>query len=291
MATNRRRLDTELVRRKLSSSTVAAQSLISSGRVQVGGALAAKASRLVSEAEAVTISDDGPKYASRGGHKLAAALDHFGINPAGKVVIDVGASTGGFTDCLLQRGAKKVFAIDVGRGQLLTRLADDPRVVVMDKCNVRLVTRAELASAETLDDGAGDGFSNDAGRGECSESVALLTADLSFIALRTVMPNMVALVNPAADASEPVDLVLLVKPQFELPRQAVDPTGGVVTDPALWRQAIDEVTQAAIDNGLQPRGEFESPIAGAAGNIEFFLRCKFELAQSEPTKQAQRSTT
>ncbi len=263
VATNRRRLDTELVRRKLSSSTTAAQSLISGGRVRVSGAVATKPSRLVSEAEAVNVSDGGPQYASRGGHKLAAALDHFGIDPAGKVVVDVGASTGGFTDCLLQRGAKKVFAIDVGRGQLLTRLANDQRVVMMDKCNVR-----HLTSAEAL-----HGVSS-------AESVALLTADLSFISLRTVLPNLVALAKPVGNTVAS-DLVLLVKPQFELPRRAVDPTGGVVSDPALWRQAIDEVTQAAIDSGLVPCGEFESPVAGAAGNIEFFLRCRLERCQLE----------
>ncbi len=249
VATTRQRLDKELVRRKLSASTASAQDLISSGRVLVDGALAAKSSRLVSAGQAVVVSEGGVSYASRGGHKLAGALEFFGVDPAGKVAVDVGASTGGFTDCLLQRGVRQVFAVDVGRGQLLKRIADDPRVVVMDKCNVRNLTAAELGAA------GGD--------------VSLLTADLSFISLRTVMPNLAGLA-----ASSLADLLLLVKPQFEVPRRVADRASGVITDPAMWRQAVDGVTQAAAGEGLSLQGEFESPIRGAAGNTEFFVHLK-----------------
>lgn len=246
MAATRRRLDVELVRRRLTSSTAAARSLIDSGRVQVSGASALKPSRLVSAAEAVVVDvADSPAYASRGGVKLAAALDRFGVDPANRVVLDAGASTGGFTDCLLRRGARRVFAVDVGRGQLLTRLANDPRVVVMDRCNIRNLTSAQLP-----------------------EPTELLTADLAFISLRTVMGNLAELASPGAD------LLLLVKPQFEVERHQASRSAGVITDPRLWRQALDGVSQAVTDSGLELRSETESPVRGTAGNTEFFIHAQ-----------------
>ena len=303
MATTRRRLDTELVRRKLSASIAAAQELISGGRVQVGGALVGKSSRMVSEAEAVVVSDDAPSYASRGGHKLVAALAQFGIAPAGKVAVDVGASTGGFTDCLLQGGAKQVIAIDVGHGQLLTRLVNDVRVVVKDRCNVRSLTHGDLAH--------GDLAHGDLAAAGLAGSVELLTADLSFVSLRTVMPNLAELA-PAPAGRAPAerapsgtapagpaqpDLVLLVKPQFEVSRREADRARGVITNPALWRQAIDGVAQAARSNGLEPQAEFESPLRGAAGNTEFFLHLRHRSASpiqptsASPTQPTSTGTT
>jgi 23S rRNA (cytidine1920-2'-O)/16S rRNA (cytidine1409-2'-O)-methyltransferase len=178
----------------------------------------------------------------RGGEKLEAALERFGIDVAGRRGLDVGASTGGFTDCLLQRGAASVVALDVGYGQLHERLRSDPRVEVRERTNVRHVAPGDLGLPATV-----------------------LVADLSFISLRTVLPAMTALVAPGAD------LVLLVKPQFEAGREEVSRGRGIVTDPATWGRVLDEVVAALAERGAAIMGAMVSPITGADGNVEFLL--------------------
>jgi 23S rRNA (cytidine1920-2'-O)/16S rRNA (cytidine1409-2'-O)-methyltransferase len=233
----RRRLDAELVRRGLVPSRQQAQEAIEAGRVLVGGAPAAKAARLVAAGEAVVVQGPGPAYVSRGGRKLEAALDGFEIDPTGLRCLDAGASTGGFTDCLLQRGASSVVAVDVGHGLLHERVRADPRVTVVERTNVR-----------SLDLG---------------ERFDLVTADLSFISLRTVAP---ALVGHAA-----ADLVLLVKPQFEAGRAEASKGRGVITDPAVHERVLEEVVVAFGQLGAAKMGVMRSPVTGADGNVELLL--------------------
>jgi 23S rRNA (cytidine1920-2'-O)/16S rRNA (cytidine1409-2'-O)-methyltransferase len=219
--------------------------VIDAGRVTVGGAPADKASRQVAPHEAVVVAGDPPRFVSRAGEKLAAALDRFGIDPAGARALDAGASTGGFTDCLLQRGARRVVAVDVGYGQLHERLRADDRVEVHERRNVRDLHAGDL----------GDPF-------------PLVVADLSFISLRTVLPNLVALAAPGAD------LVLLVKPQFEAGRQHADRDGGVIRDPDVWRRVLEDVVRALAHHGAAIIGAMVSPITGAQGNVEFLLHAR-----------------
>lgn len=180
------------------------------------------------------------KHVSRGGGKLEAALDGFAVEVAGRVCLDAGCSTGGFTDCLLQRGAKRVYAVDVGYGQLAWSLRNDPRVVIFERTNIRALRRADLDPPPTL-----------------------VVVDLSFVSLRSVLPALVDL------CERPGELLVLVKPQFELPRALV--SGGVVTDPALRARAVEEVAGAARRLDLGVRGPIESPLPGAEGNRELFL--------------------
>ena len=250
----RRRLDNELVRRCMASSRTAAQVLISDGRVLVGGSVAQKPSRMVSPAEPVRLSGEPARFVSRGGDKLDAALDEFGIDVAGRRAVDAGASTGGFTDCLLQRGAAEVVAIDVGWGQLDARLRADPRVTVRERCNMRHVGPADIGGA-----------------------AGITTADLSFISLRTVMANLAACTARTGDG------VLLVKPQFEAGRREASRGKGVVRDPDVWRQVLDDVASSASGNGLAPAGVAVSPLRGAAGNVEFFLHCRRLAGDGPPT--------
>ena len=233
----RRRLDAELVRRGLVESRQQAQEAIEGGRVLVGGAPAAKSARLVAPGEAVVLQGPPPPYVSRGGGKLEAALDGFGLDPGGLRCLDAGASTGGFTDCLLQRGAAAVVAVDVGHGLLHERLRADPRVTLVERTNVR-----------SLDLG---------------ERFPLVTADLSFISLRTVAPALVA--HAAAD------LVLLVKPQFEASRAEASKGRGVITDPAVHDRVVEEVTVAFATLGAVKMGVMRSPVTGADGNVELLL--------------------
>ena len=233
----RRRLDAELVRRGLVESRRQAQEAIDAGRVLVGGAPADKAARLVGAGEAVTVQGPPPPYVSRGGRKLEAALDRFRVDPTGLRCLDAGASTGGFTDCLLQRGAAAVVAVDVGHGVLHERLRADPRVTVLERTNVR-----------SLDLG---------------ERFPLVTADLSFISLRTVAPALVA------HASR--DLVLLVKPQFEAGRAEAAKGRGIITDPAVHERVLDEVEGAFVSLGAVKMGVMRSPVTGADGNVELLL--------------------
>jgi 23S rRNA (cytidine1920-2'-O)/16S rRNA (cytidine1409-2'-O)-methyltransferase len=210
--------------------------------VTVGGAPALKAARQVRADEPLVVVGDGPQYVSRAGGKLAAALDRFAIDPSGCRVLDIGASTGGFTDCLLQRGAATVVAVDVGYGQLHEKVRDDPRVEVHDRTNVR----------ELEPGGLGEPF-------------ALVVADLSFISLRLVVPVLISL------AARSADLVMLVKPQFEAGRQEVARGRGVIKAPEVWRQVLDEVGAAVQEAGAGIMDAMVSPVRGTEGNVEFLL--------------------
>jgi 23S rRNA (cytidine1920-2'-O)/16S rRNA (cytidine1409-2'-O)-methyltransferase len=240
----RRRLDVEIVRRGLASSRTRAVEAIVAGRVSVSGNPATTAARQVDTAEPIVVAEEvtGDSFVSRGGTKLAGALDAFAIDVTGARAVDVGSSTGGFTDCLLHRGATHVFAIDVGTNQLAWTLRTDERVTVMERTNVR-----------ELEAGAIDPPAN------------LCVADLSFISLRTVAPSLLALTTPDAE------FVLLVKPQFEAGRARLG-KGGVVRDAVVHDAVLHEVIDALGVRGLGVRSLVTSPLRGADGNIEFFAR-------------------
>ena len=240
----RRRLDVELVRRGLAASRERAGEQIAAGQVLVGGSQADKASRLVAADEPVTLAGPGPRFVSRAGDKLDAALEQFGVPVEGRQALDAGASTGGFTDCLLTRGAATVVAVDVGRGQLDLRLRSDPRVRVVEGVNVRSLDLPALGRADPFD---------------------LVVADLSFISLRTVAPALLGLAGPGAD------LVLLVKPQFEVGRADASRGRGVISDPALRARALEEVVAHYVAAGARHLGTMESPVRGAAGNVELLV--------------------
>ena len=237
----RRRLDAELVRRGLAESRTQARTWIEAGRVRVGGAPATKASRMVDAGEPVLLEGDPPRYVGRGGEKLEAALRAFALDPTGVRALDAGASTGGFTDCLLQHGADHVVALDVGHGQLHERLRGDERVTVLERTNLRHVDPGELGAFPAI------------------------VADLSFISLTTVMERLLQL------SARGAWLVLLVKPQFEAGRQQVSRGRGVITDPQEWRGALVRVATEAARRGATVRGAVPSPIRGAEGNVEFLL--------------------
>ena len=241
----RRRLDAELVRRGLATGRGRARALVESGRVTVGGAPALKAARLVGAGEAIEVRGDRPRFVSRGGEKLAAALRRFEVDPAGRRVIDVGSSTGGFTDCVLQAGAREVVAIDVGRNQLHERLRADARVQSHEQTNVRHASVADLGGPGTI-----------------------VVADLSFISLRTVALPLLALAEVGAD------LLLLVKPQFEAGKQEADRGRGVIRDPSVWRRTLEDVATALSDAGAAIMGVMVSPITGGDGNVEFLVHAQ-----------------
>lgn len=230
------RLDRLLVELRLADSRQQAQRLILAGQVSVGDRVVDKPGTQVPVAAEVTLARGLP-YASRGGFKLAAALDAFGLGVAGWTAADVGASTGGFSDCLLQRGAARVYAIDVGYGQLAWKLRQDPRVVVMERTNARY-----------LDD--------------LPEPVDLATIDVSFISLKLIIPAVLGWLRPGGQ------IVALIKPQFEAGRELVG-KGGVVRDPTVHRAVLVDLTAWAGSQGLGLRGLIRSPITGPAGNIEF----------------------
>ncbi|MFC0849134.1 MULTISPECIES: TlyA family RNA methyltransferase [Streptomyces] len=243
----RRRLDAELVRRKLARSREHAAQLIAAGRVTVGKTVATKSATQVETAAAIVVAEDDsdPDYVSRGGHKLAGALAAFvpqGLKVEGRRALDAGASTGGFTDVLLRSGAGHVVAVDVGYGQLAWSLQSDDRVTVKDRTNVR-----EL----TLDDIDG-------------EPVDLVVGDLSFIALGLVLPALVRCCAPDAD------LVLMVKPQFEIGKDRLG-SGGVVRSPELRAETVRTVAGQAAALGLGVLGVTASPLPGPSGNVEYFL--------------------
>jgi 23S rRNA (cytidine1920-2'-O)/16S rRNA (cytidine1409-2'-O)-methyltransferase len=240
--TVRRRLDAELVRRGLLGSRRQAVEAIAAGRVRVGGSPAPGPTRLVAADEPIQITGDPPRFVSRGGEKLAGALDRFALDVRGLRALDAGASTGGFTDCLLQAGVVHVDAVDVGRGQLAWSLRDDPRVTVRERTNVRHLEPDELGGP-----------------------VDLTVADLSFISLVTVAPALARCTK--ADG----DLVLLVKPQFECGRARIG-KGGVVRDPAVHRAVLHEVRDGLRDAGIHVVDIMVSPLRGADGNVEFLAR-------------------
>ena len=237
----RRRLDAELVRRGLADNRTQARAFIDGGRVLVGGAPATKAARQVDPGEAVVLTGDAPRFVGRGGEKLLGALEAFSLDPSGLRVLDAGASTGGFTDALLQHGAASVVALDVGHGQLHERLRADPRVVVMERTNLRHVDPDELGP------------------------FGAVVADLSFISLTKVMPVLVGSCAPGGW------LVLLVKPQFEAGRREVSRGRGVITDPAEWAGAVERVARSAEAAGATVGALACSPLRGADGNVEFLL--------------------
>jgi 23S rRNA (cytidine1920-2'-O)/16S rRNA (cytidine1409-2'-O)-methyltransferase len=235
----RSRLDLEMTRRGLAESRESAQRLIMAGRVRVNSRPAEKSDLKVDDTAGIEIIGGASEYASRGGHKIAAALDRFPIAVSGRDALDVGASTGGFTDVLLQRGAARVIALDVGYGQLAERLRRDARVTVMDRTNIRYVASADLPYRPNL-----------------------VVIDASFISLKLVLPRVVAI------AAAPADIVALVKPQFEVGKGKVG-KGGIVRDDNLRAQALADVIAFARSVGLEPGEAIESPITGAAGNREF----------------------
>lgn len=242
----RTRLDAELVRRGLARSRDHAAELVAAGRVRLRGSVAAKPAAMVDPADPVQVTDggDGDEPVSRGGHKLAGALDAFaadGLSVQARRCLDAGASTGGFTDVLLRRGAQAVVAVDVGYGQLAWRLRTDPRVTVLERTNVRTLTPEAIGGP-----------------------VQLTVADLSFISLRLVLPALIACTVPDGD------VVPMVKPQFEVGRERVGKRG-VVRDPSLRAAAVLDVAAAAHTLGFGVAGVAVSPLPGPSGNIEYFL--------------------
>jgi len=235
------RLDALVIERGLAASRERARALILAGQVSVDGQVVSKAGAPVAPDARVELATPDHPYVGRGGIKLAHALDAFGIDPAGRRALDIGASTGGFTDVLLQRGAASVIALDVGHGQLDWRLRNDPRVLVREGVNARSLTRNEVP-----------------------HQVDVVTIDVAFISLRHILPALPPFLVPHAD------IVALVKPQFEAGREEVGKKG-LVTDPAVHDAVIARVTAAAEATGLRRTGMTPSPITGATGNLEFFL--------------------
>ena len=238
------RLDSLVVDRGLAPSRERARALILAGQVSVDGRIVSKAGVQIPVSAAVALASPDHPYVGRGGVKLAAALDAFQIDPCGQRALDIGASTGGFTDVLLQRGARSVIALDVGHGQLDWRLRTDPRVIVRERVNARALTRDDVP-----------------------HNVTLTTIDVSFISVRLILPSVRPFLDP------PGDVIVLVKPQFEAGRDEVG-KHGLVTDPDIHQAVLDRVTAAAEAIGLQRLAMIPSPITGATGNQEFFLHLR-----------------
>lgn len=238
-----------MVRRGLARSRSHAAELIGSGAVRVAGVTAPKAASMVEPSDPIEFASEPPPYVGRGGLKLAGAVTHFGLDVSGRKALDAGASTGGFTDFLLQAGAASVAAVDVGYGQLDARIAADARVSVFDRTNIRHAAPEDLGGPFDL-----------------------IVADLSFISLCTVAPALASMAGPAAD------LVLLVKPQFEVGKDQVG-RGGIVSSPDLHRRAIEKVIECLDAADMGTRAVTVSPILGAKGNREFFVWC----VRSAPT--------
>ncbi len=239
------RLDQALVQRGLLESREKAQRAILAGQVRLNGQVGRKASDKVKDGDAVELAAK-ERFVGRGGHKIEHALTHFQINPTGLDCIDIGSSTGGFTDCLLQHGASRVYAVDVGKGQLAWTLRQDPRVVVMEGTNARFLTATAF----------GHGFTG----------ADLVVADCSFISLRKVLPPVIALLRPAGR------IAALIKPQFEAGREEASRGAGVITDPVVHERVIAELhffTETEL--GLRWSGLTESPLLGPAGNKEFLV--------------------
>ncbi|MGI6785648.1 MAG: TlyA family RNA methyltransferase [Gleimia sp.] len=243
-----RRIDSEMVRRKLAPSRTKAQELIHAGYVKLDGEVVTKPARQMDPAQALLIDrESSPNYASRGAYKLAGALEILGdLAPQirGKRCLDAGASTGGFTDVLLRNGAGSVVAVDVGYGQLIWRLQSDPRVEIKDRTNVRYLHPEDVAPAPTI-----------------------VVSDLSFISLTLVLPAL------RRSAAPDADFLLMVKPQFEVDKDKLG-AQGVVRDTSLHHQAVRKVLDAAFELGLKPYGIAASPLPGPAGNVEYFVALK-----------------
>ncbi len=235
------RIDKILVDRGLVQGRERAKAVIMEGKVSVNGVKVTKAGAMIDTGSGIDLKDSGQPYVSRGGLKLEAALDHFRINPAGMTVMDVGSSTGGFTDCMLKRGAGRVYCIDVGYGQLAWSLRNDPRVTVIERANIRHLEKERI-----------------------SDSVDIASIDLSFISLTMVLTKVKEFLR--ADG----EIIALVKPQFEVGRADVG-KGGIVRDEGKRISAVNSVRGFAEENGFIIIGEFKSPVAGQKGNIEYFL--------------------
>jgi 23S rRNA (cytidine1920-2'-O)/16S rRNA (cytidine1409-2'-O)-methyltransferase len=238
------RLDKLLLDRKLAPSRERAQALIFAGKILVNDQKIEKAGTSVDEAAEIRLLGEDLKFVSRGGLKLERAFDHWGIDVAGKTCLDVGASTGGFTDCFLQRGAAKVIAVDTGRGQIDFRLRNDPRVKLLEKTNARYLTRERI--------------------GGRADFVAM---DVSFISATLVLPAVIA-------AADPREIVVLVKPQFEVGKENVG-KGGIVKDSELQQGSVTKVRDALVTLKCRSTDVIESPILGAEGNREFLLHATF----------------
>jgi 23S rRNA (cytidine1920-2'-O)/16S rRNA (cytidine1409-2'-O)-methyltransferase len=235
------RIDKLLFERGLAESRTQAQALVIAGQVLVNEQRIDKPSQTVDPSSEIRIKGEMPRYVSRGGFKLEAALHQFQINPAGKICLDVGASTGGFTDCLLQHGAAHVWAVDVGHNQLAWKIRQDARVTVIEGFNARHLADEEF------------GIQFD-----------FVCIDVSFISLKMILPGVQAVLKKSGDC------VALIKPQFEVGKGEVG-KGGIVSDPAKHQRVVNEVTSAALELGLQPGAVIDSPILGAEGNREFLL--------------------
>jgi 23S rRNA (cytidine1920-2'-O)/16S rRNA (cytidine1409-2'-O)-methyltransferase len=239
----KKRLDVLVTERGLAPTREKARRLVMAGAVTVEGRVVDKAGHPVDDEAVVAVRDEGESFVGRGGLKLSPVLDEAGVDPSGAVAMDVGASTGGFTDCLLRRGARRVYAVDVGYGQLDSRLRSDPRVTVMERTNIRHLPKEAVP-----------------------EAIDLATVDTSFISLRLVLPPVVGFLRPGGE------ILALVKPQFELGRGEVG--RGVVRDEAKRERAVAEVAEAAREMGLDVVGVHRSPITGAKGNVEFFIHLR-----------------
>ena len=235
------RLDRVLLDKGLAASRERARALIMEGKVLVGGAAVTKAGSMVEESASITLKEPDIPYVSRGGLKLEAAAERFGIDFAGKTAMDVGASTGGFTDLMLKRGARRVYAIDVGYGQFDWRLRQDPRVVLFEKTNIRHLERDAIP-----------------------EDIDIATVDVSFISLKLVIPKVMEFLRPGGE------IAALIKPQFEAGRLEVG-KGGIVRDEAARLRAVESVREAMRELGLEELGVMESPIKGQKGNIEYLI--------------------
>ncbi len=243
MSSGKSRLDVALVERGLFDTREKAQRAIMAGQVVVDGRPAAKAGQQVSTASDFSVTAR-EKYVGRGGYKIEAALDAFGVDPAGRVCADIGSSTGGFTDCMLQRGAVRVYAVDVGHGQLDWKLRQDPRVDVREGVNARHLDPADFLPPPTL-----------------------AVADVSFISLTLIFPAIFALLPPGSD------MVVLIKPQFELAREDVG-RGGIVRDEGTRLRAVEKIRGFIAQAGRQWCGHITSPITGRDGNVEFLAHIK-----------------
>lgn len=254
---SKNRLDASLVERQFAESLDFAQRLVIAGKVRVDGQLAVTPSQIVQDDAELTV-DQGPRFVSRGGDKLAAALDTFSVDVQDLVCADAGASTGGFTDCLLQNGAAKVFAIDVGHGILAWKLRNDPRVVVMEKTNARHVEKLV-------------------------EPVDLVVIDASFISLKVLLPVIKNWLPSAPPLSPPLaggkprrgggagSVIALIKPQFEATRKEVSQGKGVIRDTEIHKRVLHEILDFAIEKGFSLRGLLRSPVLGPKGNVEFLV--------------------
>jgi 23S rRNA (cytidine1920-2'-O)/16S rRNA (cytidine1409-2'-O)-methyltransferase len=255
------RLDVLIVERGLAESRAKAQALIMAGEVRVNGQTALKAATAIEPDAALTI-DSGPRFVSRGGEKLDAALEAFKVDVKGLTCADVGASTGGFTDCLLQRGAAKVYAIDVGKGILHWKLRNDPRIIVMEETNARFV-------------------------GSLPEPISLATIDASFISLKILLPVVKKWMPPLRlppfskkmGGEQEGGIIALIKPQFEAGKKDVARGDGVIRDPQIHRQVLFDVLTFAQGEGFSVRGLIKSPLLGPKGNTEFLARLGFDQGE------------